>query len=72
MTVRYNKTLAEDYYENELQKRRDEIEDSVIKSEGYDRAQLSTLTDEQRQKYNALIEERLAASLEENPIVVSD
>ena len=72
MTVRYNKTLSEDYYENELQKRRDEIEDSVIKSEGYDRTQLSTLTDEQRQKYNALIEEKLAASLEENPIEVSD
>ena len=72
MTVRYNKNLAEDYYENELQKRRDEIEDSVIKSEGYDRTQLASLTDEQREKYNALIEERLAASLAENPINVSD
>ena len=72
MTVRYNKNLAEDYYENELQKRRDEIEDSVIKSEGYDRTQLASLTDEQREQYNALIEERLAASLAENPINVSD
>ena len=72
MTVRYNKNLAEDYYENQLQKRRESIEDSVIKSEGYDRTQLATLTDEQREKYNSLIEERLAASLEENPIEVSD
>ena len=72
MTVRYNKNLAEDYYENEVQKRRDEIEDAVIKSEGYDRTQLSTLTEEQREKYNALIEEKLAASLAENPIEVSD
>ena len=42
MTVRYNKNLAEDYYDNEVQKRREEIEDSVIKSEGYDRTQLAT------------------------------
>lgn len=72
MTVRYNKNLVEDYYENQLQKRRESIEDSVIKSEGYDRTQLAALTDEQREKYNSLIEERLAASLEENPIEVSD
>jgi len=72
MTVRYNTNLAEGYYENQVQKRRDEIEDSVIKSEGYDRTQLSTLTAEQREQYNALIEEKLAASLAEDPIDVSD
>lgn len=72
MTVRYNKNLAEGYYENQLQKRRDAIEDEVIKSEGYDRTQLSSLTAEQREKYNALIEERLAASLAEDPINVSE
>ena len=72
MTVRYNKNLAEDYYENEVQKRRDAIEDAVIKEEGYDRTQLSTLSEEQRERYNALIEERLTASLAEDPINVSD
>ena len=72
MTVRYNKNLAEDYYENQVQKRRDEIEDEVIKSEGYDRTQLSSLTAEQREAYNALIEARLAESLEADPINVSD
>ena len=72
MTVRYNKNLAESYYENEVQKRRDEIQESVIKSEGYNSAQLSTLTKEQREAYNALIDERLAKSLEEDPIRVSD
>lgn len=72
MTVRYNKNLAEDYYENQVQKRRDAIEDAVIKEEGYDRTQLSTLSEEQRERYNALIEERLTASLAEDPINVSD
>ena len=72
MTVRYNKNLAEDYYDNQVQKRRDAIEDDVIKSEGYDRTQLSALSAEQREAYNALIEERLAASLAKDPIKVSD
>ena len=72
MTVRYNKNLAEDYYENQMQKRRDEIEDAVIKEEGYDRTQLSSLSAEQREQYNALIEQRLADSLAKDPINVSD
>ena len=72
MTVRYNKNLAEEYYENQLEKRRDAIEDSVIKSEGYDRANLMNLTSEERERFNALIEERLAKSLEEDPIRVSE
>ena len=72
MTVRYNKNLAEDYYENQVQKRRNEIEDEVIKSEGYDRTQLTSLTAEQREAYNALIEKRLAESLAADPINASD
>ena len=72
MTVRYNKNLAEEYYENQLEKRRDAIEDSVIKSEGYDRANLANLSAEERERFNALIEERLAKSLEEEPINASD
>ena len=72
MTVRYNKNLAEEYYENELTKRREAIEDAVIKSEGYDRTQLVNLTQEQRDVYNALIEERFAKSLEADPILSSD
>ena len=72
MTVRYNKNLAEEYYENQLEARRNTIEDSVIKSEGYNRANLANLTSEEREKFNALIEERLAKSLEEDPINASD
>lgn len=72
MTVRYNKNLAEEYYENQLEDRRNAIEDSVIKTEGYDRAGLVNLTKEEREVFNALIEERLAKSLEEDPIAVSD
>ncbi len=72
MTVRYNKNLAEEYYENQLEDRRNAIEDSVIKTEGYDRANLVNLTKEERETFNALIEERLAKSLEEDPIAVSD
>ncbi len=72
MTVRYNKNLAEEYYENQLEKRRDAIEDSVIKSEGYDRTNLANLSNEERERFNALIEERLAKSLEEEPINASE
>ena len=72
MTVRYNKNLAEEYEKTMMEKRREEIENAVIKSEGYDRNQLSALSAEQREKYNALIEERFAKSLEEDPILVSD
>ncbi|MBQ8496739.1 MAG: hypothetical protein IJ489_04690 [Clostridia bacterium] len=72
MTVRYNKNLAEEYYENQIEARRNAIEDSVIKSEGYERANLANLTSEERERFNALIEERLAKSLEEDPINVSD
>ena len=72
MTVRYNKNLAEEYYENQVEARRNTIEDSVIKSEGYNRANLANLTSEEREKFNALIEERLAKSLEEDPINASD
>lgn len=72
MTVRYNKNLAEEYYENQMEARRDQIEDSVIKSEGYDRTNLVNLTSEEREAFNALIEERLVKSLEEDPILASD
>lgn len=72
MTVRYNKNLAEEYYENQVEARRNTIEDSVIKSEGYNRANLANLSSEEREKFNALIEERLAKSLEEDPIHASD
>lgn len=72
MTVRYNKNLAEEYYENQVEARRNTIEDSVIKSEGYNRANLANLSSEEREKFNALIEERLAKSLEEDPINASD
>ena len=71
MTVRYNKNLAEEYYENQLEDRRNAIEDSVIKTEGYDRANLVNLSTEEREAFNALIEERLAKSLEEDPVAVS-
>ena len=72
MTVRYNKSIVDDYYEKALEKRTEEIEDAVIKSAGYDRTQLATLPAEEKEVFHALIEERLAKSLEEDPIKVSE